>query len=65
MPQDQESGAKADAFGRENAVRISGAITAKLVSRGRGNEAVFQGRKTVLKSAQKKTNSIGVSYKML
>lgn len=65
MPQNQESGAKADAFGRENALRISGAITARLTTPGRGNEAVFKGRKTVLKSARENTTSVGVSYKML
>ena len=64
MPQDQESGAQANSFGRANAVRLAGAITARLVSQ-QGNEAIFQGRKTVLKSAREKTPSIGVSYKML
>jgi hypothetical protein len=65
MPQDQESGAQADAFGRVNAVRIAGAIAATFVSHRRGNEAVYDGRKTVLKSAKKKTSSIGVSKNML
>ena len=65
MPQDQQSGVEADNFGRENAVRIAGAITARLLARGRTNEAIFQGRKTVLKSARKKTTSVGASIKML
>jgi hypothetical protein len=65
MPQDEASGARADAFGRVNAVRIAGATTARLLAQGRGNEAVYRGRKTVLKSAGKQTSSVGVGYKML
>jgi hypothetical protein len=45
--------ADSDLRRRGRAVRLAGAISAKLGSQRRGNEAVFEGRKTVLKSAKK------------
>lgn len=65
MTQDRDSGADADAFGRNNALVIAEAIGANLASPHTSNEAVYEGRKTVLKSAKSKTTKVGVTYLML
>lgn len=64
MPQNQSSGADGNLFGRENARRLAAAIRATVSSKT-SNEARFEGRLTVLKSARKRTSSVGVTYRML
>jgi hypothetical protein len=64
MPQDSDSGAAGNAFGRTTAPKIAAAIGAKMVGRG-SNEAPWNGRRIVIKSARSSTSSIGVTYRML
>ena len=64
MPQDQETGAAGDAFGRETAPLIAQAIGATMRG-GASNEADFNGQRVVIKCARQKTQSVGVTYQML
>jgi hypothetical protein len=64
MPQDHDSGAAGDAFGRETAPRIAKAIGATMPGTA-GNEALLDGRRVVIKSARSQTSSVGVTYQML
>jgi hypothetical protein len=65
MPQDKETGATANRFGRENAARVAKKIGAQLIDQRISNEASFEGKRTVIKSAKMKTPYIGVLYKVL
>ena len=64
MPQDQNTGAAGNTFGRESAPLIAQAIGAKMLGT-RSNEATYQGKRIVIKCAAQNTNSVGVTYRML
>lgn len=64
LPQDRESGAAANKFGRETARKIAKAIGAKMVETN-SNRCTLDGRNLVIKCARLKTSYIGLSYKML
>ena len=64
MPQNHDSGKAGNDFGRENAKRLADAIGATLTKPG-SNEARWDGRLVVLKSAAASTASIGVTYLMM
>ena len=64
MPQDRESGARANAYGRETAKKIAVSIGAKSIS-ATSNEFELQGRKITIRCARRSTSDLGVTYKML
>src|SRR5437764_1341875 len=64
MPQNQDSGAAGNAFGRDNAKKLAEALGATLTKAG-SNQARWDGKLVALKSAAVKTKSIGVTYLML
>ena len=64
MPQNRETGAEANKFGRETAKRIAEKLKATNMS-ARSNECSLNGRRVVIKCAREDTNSVGVTYKML
>jgi hypothetical protein len=64
MPQDRETGAAGNAFGRETAPRIGQALGATRTSKT-SNEFELRGRHVVIKCARVGTSSVGVTYKML
>jgi len=64
MPQNKETGAAGNEFGHENAPKIASAIGAELTRPG-SNEATWNGKRAVIKSAGKSTSSVGVTYSML
>jgi hypothetical protein len=64
MPQDRETGAAGNEFGHQNAPKIAEALGAKLTRPG-SNEAAWNGKRAVIKSAGKQTSSVGVTYSML
>jgi len=64
MPQDRDTGAAGDKFGRECGRKIADALDANLVS-GNSNEATRNGRRIVIKCAAVLNTKVGVSYDML
>jgi len=64
MTQNQVSGAAANAYGRATALRIAQQIGATMKGKT-SNEALLEGRRVVIKCAQRNTQSIGVTYRML
>ena len=64
MPQDQNTGAAGNEFGRENAKKLAETLGAKLTKPG-SNEARWDGKLVALKSAAVNTKSVGVTYLML
>jgi len=64
MPQDRESGERADKYGRETAKKIAERISATSISET-SNEFLHKNRKITIRCARNKTHDIGVSYKML
>lgn len=64
MPQDRNSGAAANRWGRETARQIASRIGATMQIRA-SNEALLDGQKVVIKCAAPATDSVGVTYKML
>jgi hypothetical protein len=64
MSQDQSTGAAGNEFGRANAKKLAALLGARLTKPG-SNEARWDGKLVVLKSAAAGTNSIGVTYLML
>lgn len=64
MPQDRESGARADKYGRETARKIAERISATAISKT-SNEFLLKNRKITIRCARFKTTDVGVSYKML
>jgi hypothetical protein len=64
MPQDRESGAKANKYGRETAKKIADKIGAKSISKI-SNEFKLHDRKITIRCAKHSTNDYGVTYKML
>ncbi len=64
MPQNRESGARANKYGRETAQIIAKGIGAKSISKT-SNEFELQGRKITIRCAKHSTDSLGVTHKML
>lgn len=64
MYQTRESGAKAARFGHDAAKKLAAKLGATKVSKT-GNEFELDGRRICIKTARKKTSSVGVTYKML
>jgi len=64
MPQNRESGARANRYGRECAKKIAKKIGAKSIS-NTSNEFEFQDRKITIRCAGYSTSDLGVTYKML
>ncbi len=66
MPQDQESGRRANIYGRRTAKKIAKQLNGKKVAgRENSNEYEIDNRKVVIKTAKVKTTKVGVSYLML
>jgi hypothetical protein len=64
MTQNRDSGAAGNAFGRATGKKLAAALGATLTKPG-SNEARWDGKLVVLKSASARTNSVGVTYLML
>ncbi|MFG1497817.1 hypothetical protein ABMA57_14395 [Saccharospirillum sp. HFRX-1] len=64
MPQNQQSGARANDWGRQIAREIAEAIGAEMLSKN-SNECKLEGERAVIKCAKLSTDSVGVTYKML
>ncbi len=64
MPQDRISGAGANTWGRDTARQIASRIGATM-NNSKSNEATLDGKRVVIKCAAPKTDSVGVTYKML
>lgn len=64
MPQNRESGARANEYGRECGKKIMDAIGAKSVKRG-SNECELNGELLSVHCARKTTDSVGVTHKAL
>jgi hypothetical protein len=64
MPQNRQSGAEADRYGRECARKIATALGATQI-KIRSNECVFKGERVVIHCAQRRTKSVGVTLRML
>ena len=64
MPQDRDTGAAANEYGRATARRIASKIGATEIRRS-SNECRLDGQKVVIKCARVVTPSIGVTYRML
>lgn len=64
MGQNRESGAAANAYGRETAPKIAGVLGATMLG-SESNEALLDGKRVVIKIAGKNTTSVGVTYSML
>jgi hypothetical protein len=64
MTQDRTSGAAANEWGHATARVIAHRIGAVMTSRT-SNEALFEGKKVVIKCAAIATDSVGVTFKML
>jgi hypothetical protein len=64
MPQDRETGAEANEYGRETARRIATSLGATEIHPS-SNECRLNGERIVIKCARVTTPSIGVTYKML
>lgn len=64
MPQDRESGAAANKYGRETARKIMKKLGTKPISL-MSNECILKGRLVAIKCSRKYTKCIGVSYLML
>jgi hypothetical protein len=64
MPQNQQSGAAANSWGRECAKSIAQAIGAQMIDEN-SNEAILNGEHVGIHCAGKRTKSIGASTQML
>lgn len=64
MPQDKETGAAGNQFGRTTAPLIARAIGAQMLGT-QSNEAELDGERIAIKCARAGTPSVGVSYLML
>jgi len=65
MVQTRASGRKAHRWGHVTARRIVAKIGAKMLNPGESNEAIFRGKRVVIKCLKLKTQKIGVTLKML
>ncbi len=64
MAQNQKTGAEANKYGRETAVKIMNALGSKPINKNT-NECILDGKRVAIKCSRKYTRCIGVSYKML
>jgi hypothetical protein len=64
MPQNRESGVRANEYGRETAKKIAEKIGARSISKT-SNEFDLRGRKITIRCARHSTSDFGVTYKML
>ena len=64
MPRDTDSGGRAARWGRETAARLASSLGASDPAAA-SNECVLGGKRIVIKCAAPKTDSVGVTYKML
>jgi hypothetical protein len=64
MPQNDQTGAAGDAFGREVAPLVAQVIGA-VMARRNSNEAMLNGQPIVIKCARRRTRSVVVTYLML
>ena len=64
MTQDRTTGTAANLWGRETARRITAVIGAHPVNKN-SNECLWKGRRFLIKSANPRVTSVGVSYKMI
>lgn len=65
MPQDQISGAKANAEGHARAQKVAKHIGATMINPGISNEATWSGKNICIKSARQGNTLIGVTSAML
>jgi len=65
MPQGRGSGARAVEYGLQTARKIADKIGGKKIGSARSNEYEIGNRKIVIKCARIKTDSVGVTYRML
>jgi hypothetical protein len=64
VPQNQNSGAEANDWGRQTARVIAETIGAEMLSKN-SNECNLMGERAVIKCAKVSTDSVGVTYQML
>jgi hypothetical protein len=64
MPQNQETGAQANAWGHENSRIIAARIGAESISKT-SNEFELDGKRVTIRCARKATTIVGVTYTML
>ena len=64
MPQDKESGAAANEYGRKTGRKIGTVLGARMIDKN-SNACTLDDEHLVIKCARLKTQDIGVSYKML
>jgi len=64
MPQNRETGARADKYGRETSQFIAKKIGAKAIS-SNSNAFAYQGRRVTIRYAHLRTHDVGVPYRML
>jgi len=64
MPQNRETGAEGNRFGREYGERIAAALGAELLKSG-SNECILDHKRVSLHCASVRTTSVGVLYDML
>jgi len=64
MPQNRDSGAEGNRYGREFGKRVATALGAKKVSSG-SNECDFNGERIVIHCARMKTGTVGVTRRMV
>lgn len=62
--QNQKTGAAANKYGREMAIKIMKALETKPIDKNT-NECILNGKRVAIKCSRKYTKCIGVSYKML
>ena len=65
MPQDRESGNKARRWGYENARNVAAHLGATLINPGRSNEATWNNRRILIKSAHYGDPQIGATIATL
>ncbi len=65
MPQDRESGNRARLWGRKMARTVADALGATLINPGFSNEAMWNGRRILIKAAHRDTPQIGATFATL
>lgn len=64
MTQNQKTGATANKYGRETAVKIMQALRTSPIDKNT-NECLLDGKRVVIKCSRKHTKCVGVSHRML
>ena len=64
MTQNQKTGAAANKYGRETAVKIMQALGTTPIDKNT-NECILNGKRVAIKCSRKYTKCIGVSYRMI